>query len=297
MAMSTRERVDTLENALKELAYAGRRTEMSLEQFHAEAHERDLRMDEVLRQTQASVNRLSTEMVDFKREMADFKDEMREFKNEMSDFKGEMSDFKDEMSVFKDEMGVFKDEMGVFKDEMREFKNEMSDFKDETRIDREKSSRELREMKAQWGALANKMGTFVEDMVVPNFPHILERYFGIAEVDDMLVGRRKRHPKDRDRIKEFDLLAWTVDTLFWSETKSKATVERFREFIEDESVFEYFPELAGRRLVKIGSALSIPGDVVAYLTRQGCYAMMLGEETMDIVNFSEVAGEPPRGND
>ena len=103
-------------------------------------------------------------------------------------------------------------------------------------------------MKQQRGALANKMGTFVEDM---------------------LVGRRKRHRGDRDRIKEFDLLAWTADTLFRNETKSKATVERFREFIEDESVFEYFPELAGRRLAKIGSALSTPHDVSAYLTRQG----------------------------
>ena len=102
-------------------------------------------------------------------------------------------------------------------------------------------------MKQQRGAIANKMGTFVEGM---------------------LVGRRKRHRGDRDRIKEFDLLARTADTLFRNETKS--TVERFREFIEDESVFEYFPELAGRRLVKIGSALSTPHDVSAYLTRQGC---------------------------
>ena len=93
MAMSTRARLDTLENALKELAYAGRRMEMSVEQLL----------------------------------------------------------------------------------------QEMREFKDSTR-------HESRRMNEQWGALANKMGTFVEDIVLPNFPRILERYFGIAEVDDMLVS-------------------------------------------------------------------------------------------------------------
>ena len=39
MAMSTRARLDALENALKELAYAGRRMEMSVEQLLQEMRE------------------------------------------------------------------------------------------------------------------------------------------------------------------------------------------------------------------------------------------------------------------
>ncbi|HUZ17137.1 MAG TPA: hypothetical protein VMV68_02045 [Spirochaetia bacterium] len=204
MAMSARERIDTLENALKELAYAGRRTEMSLD-------------------------RLSQET------------------------------------------GEFKGEMRAFKEENR---------------------RESRRMNLQWGALANKMGSFVEDMVLPSFPHILERYFGVTEVDDLLVRRRKPHPSDHSRRKEFDLIAWTADTVFVNETKSTPTIESFTEFVRDrESVFEYFPELSGRTLVKIASALTMPRELITYLTAHGCYAMMLGDETMDLVNVSDVSSD------
>jgi len=221
-----RERVDTLENALKELAYAGRRTEMS-------------------------VDRLSQEL--------------REFKGEMSDFKDEMADFKDEMTAFKDEMTAFKEE----------------------------NRREARRMNEQWGALANKWGTFTEDMVVPNFPHILERYFGITEelVEGLLVNPRKRHPTDRSRRKEFDLIAWTAEIVFWNETKASPKMRYLVEFVEDnDSLFEFFPELAGKRLVKIASALSMTDEEIAYLTRNRCYAMALGEETMDLLNFEAVGG-------
>ena len=209
MAMSTNERVDTLENALKELAYAGRRTEMS-------------------------IDRLSQEMRDFKAEMAEF-----------------------------------KDEMGAFKDENR---------------------LEYRRMNLQWGALANKMGTFVEDMVFPNFPGLLERYFSVTEVDDLLIRRRKPHPAYRSRRREFDLIAWTAETVFWNETKSNPTVQNLASFVEDDTApFEYFPELAGKHLVKIASALSMSREVVDFLTAHRCYALMLGDETMDLVNFDQIA--------
>jgi len=223
MAMSTGERVDTLENALKELAYAGRRTEMSLD-------------------------RLSLEM--------------REFKEEMREFKDEMHAFKDEMSVFKDEMGAYKDE----------------------------SSRQIREMNLQWGRLANKMGTFVEDVVLPNFPRILERYFDATEIEDIYIRRKRRHPHDSSRRKELDLVAVTPDVVFVNETKSSPSIEAFRDFVESsESLFEYLPELEGRRVVRIASALFLPAEVVGYLSAHGCYAMMLGDEIMDLVNFDEVS--------
>ncbi len=79
-------RVDRLEEALMEMAYQSRKTEIELE-------------------------RLSREMRDFKKEMKDFKDEMKDFKDEMKDFKDEMKDFKDEMKDFKDEMREFKREI------------------------------------------------------------------------------------------------------------------------------------------------------------------------------------------
>ena len=51
-------------------------------------------------------------------------------------------------------------EMRDFKNEMRGFKNEMQSFKDQSIADR-------KSMNKKWGDLANKMGTVVEDIVIP----------------------------------------------------------------------------------------------------------------------------------
>ncbi len=68
--------------------------------------------------------------------------------------------------------------------------------------------------------------------------------------------------------------------------------------MRDESVFECFPELAGRELVRIAAALYVPEPVVAYLSRHGCFAMTVGDETMDIVNYREATGvEPPEAGE
>ena len=47
--------------------------------------------------------------------------------------------------------------------EMQDFKDEMRTFKDEAESDRKR-------MNKQWGELANKVGTAVEDIVAPNIP-------------------------------------------------------------------------------------------------------------------------------
>lgn len=52
------------------------------------------RLELLMAELTANVNRLSIEMREFKQEMREFKQEMREFKQEMRDFKQEMSEFK-----------------------------------------------------------------------------------------------------------------------------------------------------------------------------------------------------------
>lgn len=257
MAMSTNERLDTLENALKELAYAGRHTEIALAEF-AEQH----------RQTDIAL----------KESDARFKEELRESAHRLDRVLKESAERLNaqlEKSVAERDRAI-EESSNRFDERL-----EMRAVRLEAQLAKANASSNKR-----WGELANKMGSFVEDIVRPNFPHILERYFGGAELDEMRILMYQRHPKDRSKRKEFDLVAWTEDTVFWSETKSTATVERFRDFARDTtSVFEFFPETAGKRLVKIGCALAIPPRVVSYLTKHGCYAMMLGDETMDIVNF------------
>jgi uncharacterized protein YukE len=222
------QRVSVIEQDLKELAYAQRKTEMSLQNLS---------------------------------------EEMREFKDEMAAFKGEMSEFKDEMREFKDEM--------------REFKDEMREIKDETRADRKQMNRE-------WGNLANKMGTIVEDIILPGFQGILKKYFGM-EPDFILVRARKRNPNDRSRMREFDILATSDTHLFVNETKSRPSVDSAKAFADSyRDVLTFFPEYAGRTVVPIYSALSLPEEVVAALSSSGCYAVALGEEHLELLNFDAV---------
>lgn len=67
-------RIDQLEQALMELVYQSRKTEMAIEKLAEENR------------------KLALEMKEFKDEMREFKDEMREFKNEMLNFKREQQE-------------------------------------------------------------------------------------------------------------------------------------------------------------------------------------------------------------
>ena len=154
-------------------------------------------LGEFIVSTNAMLIRAERVQEEFKKEMKVFKDEMKDFKNEMKDFKNEMKDFKNEMSDFKDEM---------------------KDFKDDTESDR-------RRMNKQWGELANKMGTIVEDIVAPNIPRIAEEYFHINTIDFFAVRIKKRHAIDKSLLREFDVIAVSEKYFLLDETKSTPKID------------------------------------------------------------------------
>ena len=220
---------------------------------------------------QVTISELGREMKEFKDEMKEFKNEMREFKD---DIQKDMKEFKDEMKDFKDEMKDFKDEMKDFKDEMKDFKDEMCTFK--------------RDSNKQWGDLANKLGSIVEDIVAPNIPRIAQEYFGCAEIEYLMVRSERRNPSDRSRRREFDVIALWDDSILLNETKATVRDEylaNFVEFVKTREFFDYFPEYAGKTLIPIFSSLYISSDKVQYLSRAGIYAMAMTDATMDLVNF------------
>ncbi|GAB6039340.1 hypothetical protein [Endothiovibrio diazotrophicus] len=168
--------------------------------------------------------------------------------------------------------------------EMREFKGEMKAFKDEMRKDRA-------DLNKRWGELANKMGTVVEDIVLPNIPRIAREHFGCAELELLAPRVVKRVPGDASRRREFDVVAVCADRVILNETKSTPRttyVMEFVDFLRSGEFFDYFPEYAGRRLIPIFSSLAIPEETVALLSREGIYAMAMGEETMDLLNAEAV---------
>lgn len=191
-------------------------------------------------------------------------------------------EFKQEMKVFKDEMKDFKNEMKDFKNEMKDFKDEMKDFKDDTESDR-------RRMNKQWGELANKMGTIVEDIVAPNIPRIAEEYFHINTIDFFAVRIKKRHAIDKSLLREFDVIAVSEKYFLLDETKSTPKIDYINDFIETlPHVMEYFPEYNDRILLPIFSSLYLPPQIVEYLSAHKIYALGMSDETMDILNFAQL---------
>ena len=103
----------------------------------------------------------------------------------------EISSLHREMKDFKDEMKDFKDEMKDFKDEMKDFKDEMKDFKDGTLTWRQEIDVERKRMNKQWGEIANKMGTMIEDLVNPSIEGVIFDRFGL-EVNELQTRIKKK---------------------------------------------------------------------------------------------------------
>ncbi|MBK1730377.1 hypothetical protein [Thiococcus pfennigii] len=180
----------------------------------------------------------------------------------------ELARLSKEMREFKDEMRAFKDEMGEFKDEMRTFKDE--------------SVQERRHMNKQWGDLANRLGTLVEDIVAPNLPRIAETLFGCTNPDLFAIRIRRRFD---GASREYDALLACGGVLLVNETKSRlldshvpATLEKLAE------IPNVFPEYAERRCIGLLATLYPDPSVVRLATRHGLLVMGMGDETMQILN-------------
>ncbi len=224
------------------------------------------------------VKELAKAQIKTEKEIQGLTHEMKAFKDEMLDFKNEMRDFKDEMLDFKNEMRDFKDEMLDFKNEMKDFKDEMQDFKEESKAERKRINK-------QWGELANKMGTLVEDIVSPNIPRIAKEYFGCDEIEDFMIRRQVVNKKDRSKRREFDVIAVCNDKIIVDETKSTPSLEYIREFMVSlKDFFDYFPEYKGKTIIPIFSSLYLSEGVIQYLTKNKIYAMGMSDETMEILN-------------
>lgn len=184
--------------------------------------------------------------------------------------------------ALKEEMSEFKGEMSDFKGEMSDFKDEMSDFKEEMRQDR-------KDLNKKWGELANRLGTIAEDIAAPNVRTVATTLFGCTDVDSYSVRVMRRSRKDRTRLTEFDVLITCGNYLFINETKANPQAEYVSEFAEKlKKVFDFLPEHQEKTVVPIFSSLHLPEPVVQLLTKHKIYAMALGGETMELLNYDAV---------
>jgi hypothetical protein len=141
----------------------------------------------------------------------------------------------------------------------------------------------------RWGEITMKMGTFVEDMVVPNIPRLGRRHFRLGEPELSAPRLRVRHASDPARRREFDYVYVAPEGWIVNETKTNARsqdVDNFREMLAE--IHEYFPQYQARPLYPIFSSLYLGEDVVNYCTKHGIYALGMGQETMELLNAAAV---------
>ena len=176
---------------------------------------------------------------------------------------------------------------------MEEFRKSMEEYKEWSKRQIEELRNMTKRMNKQWGELANKLGTLVEDIIAPALPDIVKKYFN-CDIDDFMIRRKKKHSKDRSKVREFDVIILCNDTVILDETKSTPRYEYVKEFIEfvkSGEFFEYFPEYIGKKFIAIFSTLNMPKDIIEYLTKSGIYAMGMKGDYMDILNYHEIKEE------
>ena len=157
-----------------------------------------------------------------------------------------------------------------------------------TKLEQERE-KERQEMNKKWGELANKMGTLVGDIIAPNIQRLACELFDVGDLVDFSEFRSITHPTDKSRFKDFDALFIGSRGIILNETAStvrQSYIDEFIAFIP--TVFEYLPEHKGKRVIPVFSSLYIPEHFVRYLTANKIYAMAMGDETMEILNYNDI---------
>ena len=218
------------------------------------------------------------EIQELKKEMKEFKDEMKEFKNEM---KQTIAEMKEDTEKSKQNLEKIVDEM----------KKDTETFKQNVNKTIAEMKEEHKRMNKQWGDLANKLGTVVEDIIAPAVSPVVKKYFN-CEVDDLQVRRKKKDRKTGLKD-EFDVIAVSEEckTIFLVEVKSFPRIEYINEF-KDQKIDRFlslFPEYREYKLVPIFASLRLEDDIINYLTKNKIYAMAYREwEYMDLLNFDKL---------
>ena len=175
--------------------------------------------------------------------------------------------------------------------EREEAARERKEMKEQAARERIEAARERKEMNQRWGELANKMGTIVEDIVAPSIRRLAPEVFDCGDLRAFYTRTVRTRSDDPSREREFDALFVGTQAVLLNETKASARPEyarAFVEFLESGEFAQYVPEYPRLPIVPVFSSLSIPADLVTYLTRRGIYAVAMGDEAMRVLNLEEV---------
>ena len=191
----------------------------------------------------------------------------------------------EEVSRLSKEMDKFKE---WSKKQIEELRKGMEEYREWSKKQIEELRNMTKRMNKQWGELANKLGTLVEDIFAPSVDIAIQNYFKcIPDVIDV----RKLVRKD-ERSLEIDILALCrkEKRAFIFEVKSNPDrveyIDQFKKKLEE--IEEFLPELEGYEKVGIYGGLMMRKETVKKLTKEGIYAMEMRGDILEIVNVEEV---------
>ena len=212
-----------------------------------------------------------------------------------------MATVEQDIANLKTDTAELRNLLRILGEEIREFRANVdaaqanweqrwAKLEQEREKERQEREKERREMNKKWGELANKMGTLVGDIIAPNIQRLACELFDVGDLVDFSEFRSITHPTDKSRFKDFDALFIGSRGIILNETAStvrQSYIDEFIAFIP--TVFEYLPEHKGKKVIPVFSSLYIPEHFVRYLTANKIYAMAMGDETMEILNYNDIS--------
>ena len=152
----------------------------------------------------------------------------------------------------------------------------------EMRAYKEESRAERREMNRQWGELANKLGTMVEDLVYPSLQRVLRETFG-HDFDSIFARIWHRLPDGRS--KEFDAYAISADLAVVNSTKATLRSADVDRMVDEIAAFrEFVPAQAHLPVVGILATPSVHESVLNYAERMGFLVLAVGDQVLEVKN-------------
>lgn len=193
---------------------------------------------------------------------------------------------------FMEQTTAILKELKELKEEAARDRAEAAKVRQEDRAEAAKARQEdRREWNRRWGRLANRMGTVVEDIIAPSIRRLAREELGCGE-ESLFCPRLSRvRSDDRHYRREFDALYVGTEAVLFNETKTTARSEDARAFVrllQRNEFALYFPEYRDQPIVPVFSSLSLTEEMVKYLTRNGVYAVAMGEEVMQVLNLKPV---------
>ena len=177
----------------------------------------------------------------------------------------------------------------AIRDENFQMKEDTKQMKEDTKQMKEDNKLEHKKMNKQWGALANKMGTIVEDIIIPSMNSLIKKYFKI-EIQESATHVNKKI-KSIGIQGEYDIIAQGSNTVFVIEIKSTPDKEKLIDF-KNKSLPKFiklFPQYKDYTIVPIFGGINIEKEVIYEATKQKIFTIAYREwDYVDILNFKEL---------